>query len=333
MFNKSFQITFCIPVYGTEGSLEKCLKSISLQNLKDVQVVVVNDASFGFDCEGKNCRQIVKAFKKSSRISTVYIEHTENKGLVEARRTAVNAAKGKYIFNLDSDDFLEPDSVHFLIEKAESENLQIVQGGSKVFISSEQTKSHIKEGMLEQYLSDMEKKVNLRYDGILSGKQILNGYLVNVNHNGFLWGKLFERELYLEALNMIPPVYCTMAEDILQYFYLSLFAKSYGSVPQIVYNYSLDGGITSGKNIEDLPSFEKVCSAASVFTSLFMTFEENPELAESIPDDVLVCLRKKISFYARNNKEQLKRVRPELREQAYEILCDYWGRDLIEALE
>ena len=47
-----------------------------------------------------------------------YITHNINRGLPSARNTGLQAATGKYVFHCDSDDFVEPDMLEQLYNKA-----------------------------------------------------------------------------------------------------------------------------------------------------------------------------------------------------------------------
>ncbi|MBR1639184.1 MAG: glycosyltransferase family 2 protein [Treponema sp.] len=121
------KISVCIPVFGTEHLLSECLQSVAEQDFNSVEIIVVNDASRGMDSEDKTCNKIVKAFKKHSPFKVTYIEHSENLGLLEARRSAVYTAKGKYIACLDSDDKFLPGALKALYDSAESICADIVQ--------------------------------------------------------------------------------------------------------------------------------------------------------------------------------------------------------------
>ena len=86
-------VSICIPVFKTEELLEEALQSV-LQNdvehvSKNVEVIIVNDGSTSTNLQGLSCKQIVKKFKKNTKIKINYIEHSQNMGLVEARRSAV----------------------------------------------------------------------------------------------------------------------------------------------------------------------------------------------------------------------------------------------------
>ena len=99
-------ISVCIPVYATERSLLDCLHSVAAQQgleAAGLEIIVVDDASPATDPELGSSAQIVSQFQQESPWPVVFLRHEENRGLVEARRTAVQAATGEFIFCLDSD--------------------------------------------------------------------------------------------------------------------------------------------------------------------------------------------------------------------------------------
>ena len=106
-------ISVCIPLYETEKFLHQCLMSVLLQDIDDYEVVIVNDASYGKDEKGHKAKKIIsiahkeaEKIRKASGLKSVYInyiEHDENRVLIEARRTLIYESRGQYITMLYSD--------------------------------------------------------------------------------------------------------------------------------------------------------------------------------------------------------------------------------------
>lgn len=93
-----------LPVYNVEKYLDRCVNSILKQNYDDYEIILVDDGSK--DSCGQLCDEWTK---KDSRIKTI---HKENAGLGYARNTGLEAAQGKYVFFLDSDDYIRPDMLY-----------------------------------------------------------------------------------------------------------------------------------------------------------------------------------------------------------------------------
>lgn len=107
------KFSILVPIYNVEKFLPKCLKSIENQTYKDFEVILVDDGSQ--DSSGKIC----DIYKKNHGNNTIVI-HKKNNGLISARRTGINQAKGEYCIFCDSDDFLENyalEKINKVIEK------------------------------------------------------------------------------------------------------------------------------------------------------------------------------------------------------------------------
>ncbi len=94
-------ISVIIPVYNCEKYIEQAMESVILQTYVDVELIVVNDGSTDKTLEIIN--RVWNRHKPKGKIINI-----ENGGLANARNVGIEAASGKYICNLDSDDFLEP---------------------------------------------------------------------------------------------------------------------------------------------------------------------------------------------------------------------------------
>lgn len=120
---------------------------------------------------------------------------------------------------------------------------------------------------------------------------------------------------------------CTMAEDVLTYFFIALYAGMYLGIPETVYNYRINTGVTSRKAITDLAEWEKVCSAASVFTIILSYLDEHPALGTEIRESLKALGR----TYRTDNLKQLEVcVVPSLQEEARAMLDEWWGGLLIK---
>ena len=324
------KISVCIPVYNSEATLYRCLASLARQTFTEWECIIVNDGSKGQDSYGHNCSKIVKSFRKNHKLAkskVLYREHSKNLGLLEARRTALQSAGGRYICILDSDDQLLPDALELLYKAAVKSNADIVQGGAEIFYDRQTCSDEVLKRA-----SSIEVKANNVYKGELQNREIFNGFLVKSNHSGFLWGKLFRRETYFKALSYIPFSNCVFAEDFLQYFFISFVAEKYAGIENKVYSYSVDTGISSFAKISDLHRWQKICSTANVFTILFSVIKELP--ADTFNQEQLEALRYVSRSYLANNLKQLNQtVDEQIKNEARQMLCDYWGKDFVEYLE
>ena len=94
------------PVYNVEKYLEQCIESVINQTFKDFELILVDDGSK--DSSGSICD------KYASDYSFIKVFHKPNEGLMATRRFALAKATGKWVINLDSDDWIVPDTLEKL---------------------------------------------------------------------------------------------------------------------------------------------------------------------------------------------------------------------------
>ncbi len=112
-------ISVIVPVYNVEKYLDQCLSSILNQTYKKYELIIVNDGS------PDNSQTIIDKFqKKYPKLIKSYLK--ENGGLSSARNYGITKAKGEYICFIDSDDWVEPNYLEELYNKAVKDDLDIV---------------------------------------------------------------------------------------------------------------------------------------------------------------------------------------------------------------
>lgn len=119
--NFKIELSVIVPVYCVEPYLERCLNSISCQQVFGMEVLLIDDASP--DYSPKICE---KWAQKDSRFKVFH--HSTNMGVGEARNTGLRNASGKFVFFCDSDDYLPPAVLPKLISMMESSGADIVRG-------------------------------------------------------------------------------------------------------------------------------------------------------------------------------------------------------------
>ena len=306
-------VSLCVPVYGTERLIGQFLDSVLQQAAAPLfETIIVNDGSPGT----KELRRIIKAYAKrfnEQGLPFVFLEHGKNLGLFETRRTAVQTASGEYIAFADSDDELPPAALRILYDAAAASGADIVHGKAAVFGT---------EGEPEARVAVFAKKAAHVHFGTLTGDAIMHGFLIEHLYSAFLCGKLFKTDIIKKAYAEIPFTYCTMAEDVLTYFFIALHAGAYLGIGDTVYNYRINSGVTSRKEITDLAEWQKVCSAASVFTIILSYLDEHPAVDSEIGEAVRELGR---AYYADNLKQLEVCVAPSLQAEARAVLDEWWG--------
>lgn len=100
------EVSVIVPVYNAQKYLGKCIESILGQSFTDLELILVEDGSP--DDSGKICDDYAK---KDSRIKVI---HKQNGGVSAARNDGLDAAAGRYVMFVDSDDTIDSHSVKTL---------------------------------------------------------------------------------------------------------------------------------------------------------------------------------------------------------------------------
>jgi len=115
------KISVIVPVYNVKRYLPKCIDSLLNQDLpvEDYEIILVDDGS------PDGCLAICDEYANTH--DNVKVIHRQNGGLSAARNSGIEVAKGQYVQFVDSDDYLEPNVLKALVEKMDSDKLDILR--------------------------------------------------------------------------------------------------------------------------------------------------------------------------------------------------------------
>ena len=146
-------ISVIVVVYNAENTLTRCLDSIVNQSLADIELIIVDDGS------NDGSRAIIERFSNTdSRIKSV---HQKNSGVSIARQKGLDMVNGVYSIFVDSDDWIEPDMLELLYEKAQQDSSGMVfcdyleENGLGTFYRKQEPRSTDSGIVLNQMLVDL----------------------------------------------------------------------------------------------------------------------------------------------------------------------------------
>ena len=217
------KFSIIIPVYNVEKYLEQCLNSVLNQTFTDYEVICVNDGSTDGSLD------ILRSFaKKDARIQII---NQKNGGLSDARNAGIQAAKGDYIFLIDSDDWITENALEVLSKNTENQDF-IAFNGERFF---EDGKIEIPDkGISEPQLTGWEYYNKYVHQG-------RNFHFVCVvlrlyRREFLIENKLFFKKGIYHEDNLFTPICCYYAENI-------------KIIPDILYIYRIrEGSITQTPN-------------------------------------------------------------------------------------
>ena len=168
------KVSVIVPIYNTENELPRCIQSIQDQTFSDIEIILVDDGSTD------SCPQICDDYAKHD--PRIRVLHKENGGVSDTRNTGILAARGEYLLQVDSDDYLEKDAVEQLLRGA-LPGIDLIAGG--------------------HYLVDGEQRRRCSRNGLEDGKiYTAKDFIIrSIQTNDFWvmpWGYMYRRKYLLE---------------------------------------------------------------------------------------------------------------------------------------
>lgn len=216
-------VSINIPVFKCEKYILRCLESVENQTYKNLEIILINDYT------PDNSVEIIETFAKENPHLNMKLLHNEiNEGLSIVRNKGIENSAGKYIYMLDSDDYITTDSIEKLVQFAEKENPDIVVGETICFDS--------KDG-IEKMLFPIKTK-----EKILSGNDLIFEKFVEGDWPIIAPNKLYNRDWILKNnLRFIKGLY---SQDELWAFHCVFKIEKIAFIKEITYIYYLHGEST-----------------------------------------------------------------------------------------
>ena len=231
-------ISVIIPVYNVEEYLRECVDSVLKQTYESFEVILVDDGST--DTSGDICDEYAG---KDTRIKVI---HQKNQGLSGARNAGFDSSNGKYVYFLDSDDWILPETLKELVDKAEKEEAEVVFFDANSFADSTE------EFRVEQrYLRKYEYKTE-------EGYQVLEKLQNHKEYHSAVPLLFLKREFLQD--NDIRFESGILYEDMLYTYEVYCKAKCVAHIQKAFYQrrYRSNSIMTSGKNQKHYVSAKKV---------------------------------------------------------------------------
>ena len=302
-------ISIIIPTYNVESYIARCLDSCINQTLHNIEILVIDD------CGSDDSIKIAQRYAdKDSRIRIIHNE--KNLGTFGSRIEGIKAAEGRYIAFLDADDYLKPKTcekmfqlftnstlapTHTLIDLKTTESAPDIIHFKSHYTANKQAKLPAKLTHYTRYaLPTRFSKAPLHNEQIAS-----NFFLASKQFPKFtIWDKCYKTSLVKKTLPFIEnfiPLRLTMAEDMLKFFVISAFAKSYVSVDSRLYVYCLnDSSITQNPQAKQ-KKINDMCHIISALCPLSHSLESinplMPRIAQTISKNLaaLIILESRLS--------------------------------------
>lgn len=166
-------ISVIIPIFNMGKYLPQCLDSVIAQNLKNIEILCVNDGSTD------SSEDIIKSYMKNDH--RIKLISQTNQGVASARNNAMRQAHGEFIAFMDPDDWY-PDAnvLALLYNKAKESGMSIVGGSFSEWTG----------GKLVTEFTGIKRKYTFKHDGIVAYRN----YQFDYGYHRFIYRTSFLRE-------------------------------------------------------------------------------------------------------------------------------------------
>ena len=281
-------ISVIVPVYNAEKYLSKCLDSVCNQSLKEIEVILINNASTD------NSLKICEKFAEKDKRITI-LNSTSNLGPQGARNIGINYATGKYIAFVDSDDWIDKDLFSDIISADNDADL-FVYGA----IFEYENSNAESEVLLSPGIYDEDDKIN----------NIILDMMYSDQHNkaliyGCLWDKIYKREILLEILPDVSTE-CRHGEDKIVVYQYILKCRKIRVIHEFGYHYRVHNNST----MRSL-SIDYMKDIGIVYECLYKKFKQHElseQLLKSLQKNILTSMYSGLSAGLMGICDELKPI-------------------------
>lgn len=280
------KVSVIIPVYNVERYLDRCVRSVLGQTLREIEVILVDDGS------PDGCPAMCDAYARED--SRVRVVHKANAGLGMARNSGLDIAVGEYVAFVDSDDFIDRRMYETLYLKAKTEKCDTVLCNCCFYTSG-----------------NCKERRDVDRETLFSGREEVDGFLLDVvgplpqyNHDVkymmSVWHAIYSMELIEKWSLRFVSEREFMSEDII--WDIGYFSKAERIVyiPDVFYFYCFNGeSLTRKYNPDKYEKNKKLLLEVERRLALLFPASRYEQHYMRL---MLMSLRSSLGYAARNNR-------------------------------
>lgn len=208
-------VSIIIPIYNVEQYVRQCMESVIGQTIDHslLECIVVNDCTPDRSMDIVN--EVVGKYKSEGGVMSITVlNHEQNRGLSASRNTGMKEATGEFIYFVDSDDYLYPDSLKILLNYHQQEpEADLIMGNHYDELNA--TKHH-----------EIDNAETIRYKNLLfigktkkisAWNSLVRRKLLVDNNIEFIEGIYFEDNVF--NYQLIPAIKFAVVAPEITYFY------------------------------------------------------------------------------------------------------------------
>ena len=252
-------VSVIVPMYGVERYIGRCAESLFAQTYPAIEFIFVDDG-----CKDRTVEILrgILAKQDPSLQARVRIISKENGGLPRARKTGLDAASGEYVLHVDSDDWIEPETVEKLVRKA------LDTGADMVVYDFWKEYAH-------------RRKLDSEKDSSIADTALFRKRLYTYGAYGYVWNKFCRRSLFD---GVFVPKYA-MHEDIVFSTQTLWRARSVAHLKEGLYHYDR----TNAGSATRTPKAVRRGNSSRNLLDMYLHFQgQSPSPVEGIEDEILL---------------------------------------------
>ena len=259
------KISIIVPIYNCEKYIDNCIRSLLNQTYSNIEILLINDGSTDKSLE------IIKKYKDNNKVK---IYSQKNSGANKARNYGVKKSTGDYIMFVDSDDWIDNNTIEMLVNYLKRYEVDIIK-----FSMILEPSKKIRNIFDENELLIEKEQFAILYN------MFLKTYKLNSICACLIRAKLFNKDY--KSLHSKS----SFAEDYMLNIELINYSDSFLFVNKPLYHYRLNYNSTT-KKLDFNRIIENIKDAYEAYSFLFL-FKENWNLSET---DVEFRLYKEICY-------------------------------------
>ena len=203
-------LSILVPAYNVENYIEECIDSL-LDLDTNYEIIIINDGSTD------NTKQILQKYKK---IKYIKIINQENMGIAHTRNNLLKNATGKYIFFIDSDDYINKEKFNELLKQVNNQDLILFN--YNIFNNNNKK---VKKNIFNEDFINIKKNKDLFFK------------LISKRNDLYLWTFLIKRELITKSnINFLPYLF----EDLQFLINVIYYSKTIEFINLDIVNYRIN---------------------------------------------------------------------------------------------
>lgn len=209
-----YKVSIIVPIYNAEKYIKKCSMSLFEQDFASIEYIFVDDGSP--DNSVQRLEDVIGAYPNRKEDIKI-VRNASNLGSGATRGVGMKYATGEYVIQIDADDWVEPNMIRLLYQKAKDEQADIV--------------------CCDYYLEFMNHHRSVSFTLPIDKNAMVNVFNVMPHYMNYFWNKLVRRELYIKN-NVSFPSGISLCDDLYVTFKLVFLANKVVQVNQPLYHYN-----------------------------------------------------------------------------------------------